>query len=273
MTNLYRLVLQKILRISKRLREDSRVVRLTQNWRGLLSAKIFKSELGEIRLRNGVVLTAPPQTDLGFLFQEIWIDKTYNPKDYRIAPGDVIVDIGANIGVFSLYAATAAPRTEVYAFEPFPDNIRYLRQNIAASHIKNIRIEEKAVARNAQPRRLEITESGITHKLREKENSAEGFLVECTTLDEILDKMEKCDLLKIDCEGSEYEIIYSCRPENLKKIHRIVGEYHDRDEASQNGTALKEFLETKSFRTDYFTAFNDRVGLICATRTDWNTET
>ena len=265
MNDYFQLILKKATRIPSRLRENLRAISLLKNWREFLSAKHLGNNLRKIHLRNGIVLTAPPHTDLSFLFQEIWIDKIYSPAGYRISPNDNVIDIGANIGVFSLYAATVASETKVYAFEPFPENADYLRQNVNDSKITNIKIEEKAVARRANKRNLEITESGITHSLSENENPLDAVSVECTTLDEILEQIPRCDLLKIDCEGSEYEIIYACSPSNLKKIHRIVGEYHYRDDAKKNGKALKEYLESQLFTVDYFVAFDKYVGLICAT--------
>ncbi len=257
----------KISNIPKRVNDDLTIIKSVENWRHYLAAKFGRRVAEEIRLRNGVVLKAPPQTDLNFLFQEIWIDKIYNQSGYEISPDDIIIDIGANIGVFALYAATAAPRTKVYAFEPFPENLSYLRQNISESSVDNIFVEEKAVARSARSRNLEITESGITHMLSDKKD-IDSVLVNCTTLNEVLEKIQKCDLLKIDCEGSEYEIIYSCDPNLFNKVRRIVGEYHYRDDSERNGKSLKTFLEKQSFIIDQFIPFNKEVGLICATRKD-----
>lgn len=257
--------LQRLLNIPKRLRQDAEIITICKNWREFLQAKWSGGEYNKIILRNGVSLECPQEISLGFLFSEIWVDRVYNPPNYEIKEGDTIIDIGANIGVFAIYAATAAPNVTVYSYEPFPQNFAYLKKNVVESNLKNVKINEKAVASKVGERTLKISHAWILHALTD-DNEESGISVKCTTLNEILEDMPNCNMLKFDCEGGEYEILYSCSPENLAKIDKIVGEYHQKDAEKMNGDSLCLFLKENNFRIDYFHSFNNHCGLICATK-------
>ena len=60
-------------------------------------------------------------------------------------------------------------------------------------------------------------------------------------------KIEKVDLLKLDCEGAEYDILYSLPKEKFKKINRIALEAHKREGKTNNALSLKAFLEENGF--------------------------
>ena len=85
---------------------------------------------------------------------------------------------------------------------------------------------------------------------RSKDGSKRLFeMVECNTLDEIFNanQIECCQLLKLDCEGAELEILENSSPETLKRVRKIVGEYH----GSYKLDDLRQFLESHSFHIDY----------------------
>src|SRR4051812_35408366 len=109
MLNLYRnfmINFGSISRVPPRVRRDFRVFRLLLNWREAIYAELKKSPLSSLKFRNGISIEAPPMGQLDFLFHEIWIEQIYTPPGYGVAPGDVVIDIGANLGIFATYAAT-----------------------------------------------------------------------------------------------------------------------------------------------------------------------
>jgi hypothetical protein len=59
----------------------------------------------------------------------------------------------------------------------------------------------------------------------------------------------RCDLLKMDCEGAEYEILYNCPPDYLRRIDQIAMEVHRGDKEDQNIDALEKFFRQQGFRT------------------------
>ncbi|MBL0337298.1 MAG: FkbM family methyltransferase [Chitinophagaceae bacterium] len=143
-----------------------------------------------------------------------------------------------------MYASTKALNVKVYSFEPFPSNADYFEKNMKKSNAGNIVFFRGAVAGRTEKRKLNVSDSWIKHELNEN-NDVGGYnvVVESISLDDIFSRIDICDLLKIDCEGSEYEIFYSAKPDTLKKINRIVGEFHNREGKENTGKALSSFLE------------------------------
>lgn len=261
--------LSRIARIPNRIRQDLKIIRLARNWQEILSAKLSNRPFLTIRFRDGVVLNSPAEVTLNFLFQEIWIDEIYAPAGYEIKANDVVIDIGANIGVFALYAATRAKNVVVHAFEPFPRNAEHFERNLAYSKLQNVRFHNLAVADKTEQRVLHIDAEWIKHSLTDKtsQNSTDkGIIVNCISLDEAMASIEQCDVLKLDCEGSEYEILYSSSPQTLSKLHKIVGEFHEIDNKEKNGKSLRTFLESNNFRIDVFGKLEGNSGIICAKR-------
>lgn len=260
--------LGRISRIPKRIGDDLKILRMAENWKEIFSAKLKGTRLGAVRLRNGVVMRAPAAVDLNFLFHEIWIDEFYAPAGYEIRPGETVIDIGANIGVFAAWAATKAKGVTVYSFEPFPANAEYFQRNIEDSGLKNIRFRMAAVADSDGTRTLHVEDSWILHSLTRKDSGEKGVEVEAVSLDSIMAEAGKCDLLKLDCEGGEYEILYPASDETLAKIGRIVCEFNTTDGERQNGEGLRDFLRTKGFAIDELKQLDATSGFICARRHD-----
>ena len=263
--------LARLARIPGRIRRDVRLVRLLENWRAALVTEWKRVPLGEVRLRNGAVLEGPNTINLAFLFHETWVREVYTPPGYEIRAGDVVIDIGANIGVFAIYAATRAPGVKVYAFEPFPGNISWLRRNAESSHVANVEVHQRAVGASLGVRFLNVDASNWgLHSLWDRGNEEQRVLsVDCISLDDIMkmDGVKQCDLLKLDCEGGEYEVLYGCAPETLRRVRRIVGEYHEGAHFGGTGKELCRFLESRSFRIDRLRSSDANCGILCASNT------
>jgi len=257
-------MISKLARIPKRIKQDLQIIRLVKNWAEILTAKYNHNQINHIELRNGFIMNAPPEVDLIFLFHEIWLDKVYSPEGYKLDQDRVIFDIGANIGIFALFASANSLDGKVYSFEPFTKNAEYFEKNVRESKLDNVKLFKKAISRDNSERVLEINDSWIKHTLVENQLNSNGTKVDCISLDEALSDIDKCDFMKIDCEGSEYEILYYSSPETIKKIRKIVGEYHNKDSENMNGEALCKFLKQNNFQIDIFEKFDETSGLICA---------
>lgn len=258
--------LSKLKRLPKRLSDDLKIMRLARNWSEILGAKIRQTPLRSVRLRSGVVLDSPPQVSLNFLFHEIWIDEFYGPSGYEIAPGQTVVDIGANIGVFAAWAATRARDVKVVAYEPFPATAECFRSNMAASGLACVEFHQAAVGDRQGKRTLNISDSWILHSLAVIGASAGSIEVDCVTLDGVLTDVDTCDFLKLDCEGSEYEVIYPASFDTLAKVGRIVCEFNNLDGAGRNGAGLADFLTSNGFNVDVLRPLDVGSGLLCARR-------
>jgi hypothetical protein len=150
-------------------------------------------------------------------------------KEYRfsdLGKDDLVIDIGANIGVFSILATRQG--AQVLAVEPVVSD--ELRRNIRLNRIKHIRVLECALGDGEEK---EITWEGQTRR------------VPSLTLSQIIDEMGGCTFLKVDCEGSEWYI----DPEKLHGIRRIEMELHRMGEHWRY-YAFMEGLR-KNFHIDY----------------------
>ncbi len=264
---------ERLFRIPERLYQDWRIANLLKNWREVLYSKLTGKSVNTIKFRSGMVLHSPPEVSLNFLFHEVWLDKIYCPPGYEIEKDNIVVDIGANIGVFAAYAATCASNVEVLAFEPFPENVSWLRKNVSESNLSNVTVYQQAVAGVTEERTLQVSNSWIEHSLSETadeksetaDENEQNLHVQCRSFNDVMKPIPRCDLLKIDCEGSEYEIFYTSTTETLKKVRRIVGEFHPRDKDKKNGKALCNYLESKGFDITHFVTFENETGIFCAT--------
>src|SRR4030095_3559846 len=103
------------------------------NWRDVLTRASAGKTVTEIRLRRGPVISATPEHSLWPHFSDIWYHQSYT-KHFSIPSDSGVGDVGANVGVCSLFAARRA--RIVYALEPSSSNFSLLRSNTAAE--KNI---------------------------------------------------------------------------------------------------------------------------------------
>jgi len=156
------------------------------------------------------------------------IDKQYAPPVWDIPRNATIIDIGGHIGSFTLSAAKQAPEGKIFTFEPEADNFALLTENITLNHIDNIHAFNLAVSESNDRKTfyrdpLNSAESGFFKK------TGTMFEVEAITLAKIFEEnnIEMCQLLKIDCEGSEYEILFGLPLSILSRIEKISMEVHN----------------------------------------------
>lgn len=118
---------------------------------------------------------------------------------------------------------------KIYCFEPNPENARFLSGNISRNFLQDqISVFPHAIAAKKEKRQLYLRES--PHSSFDKRASDKKTLsVQCVSLNDILDdrSINDCQILKLDCEGAEYEALYALSPANTGKIKKIVMEYHD----------------------------------------------
>jgi FkbM family methyltransferase len=245
----------KLANLPRRIQIDFETVKLLSNWPAVVRARQgSKGKINRLQFRSGVVLQGEPPDLLGWLFREIWVDQVYSPPGYEIQRGDTVIDVGANIGAFAMFAATRAPDVKVYSFEPFPSNVAQLRKNVEDSGLSNVQVFQQAVAGASGQRPLFVEPGNCMFHSLFCDSAMDGSkrrpeMVECTTLDEIFTahRIECCQMLKLDCEGAELEILENCSPETLKRVRKIVGECH----RNYKLDALRRFLESHSFHFDY----------------------
>ncbi len=218
---------------------------LTQFENPLLILRIFLKlggvGLKQVHLRkSGLEFTVRGAMDIWCL-KETHIDRFYEVYGAELQDGWTVVDIGAGLGDFSIRAAHQFPASQVFAYEPFAESYKLLERNLAANQVGNVQIFQQAVGQTGallldlsggEP--LQITSrqtelAGSTNGAAPGENGARTQQVTSLALNEVFvqNGIQRCDLLKMDCEGAEYDILLNAKPEALERVQRLVMEYHD----------------------------------------------
>lgn len=193
-------------------------------------------------------------------------DRDYSKPGHEIGRRDTVIDIGGNIGCFTLVAAQAAPEGRVLVFEPDRGNFELIQRNMALNGFTNVIAERCAVSGERGTLKLFRGEHGPLHSttISRLERADEAEEVPAVTLPDIMDRhqVERCHFLKMNCEGAEYSILYKTSAEYLRRIDRIALEYHASpgQNKAQISRELAGYLRDHGF--DIF-EFTDFVGYDC----------
>jgi FkbM family methyltransferase len=158
-----------------------------------------------MRIRSdGVVFDIRPGT-VDLAMAALSADPLRVTRFFRPKTGDVVVDIGANVGGYALRAARVAKR--VIAVEPEASNYRQLLENIRLSHLENVTPLQVAISDRSGQGELHLADSG-THSLEAKawgKPTGKTVAVQLITLDELImtQGVRRIDWLKIDVERHE----------------------------------------------------------------------
>jgi FkbM family methyltransferase len=126
----------------------------------------------------------------------------------RLKRGDVVYDIGAHVGLYTLASSDlVGPSGHVYAFEPFPRNAEFLRSHVAINHLQNCTVFEGAVSKSAGTLHFDPTELNAAGHLSES-----GALeVQTVSIDEFCSTARPPSAIKINAEGAEMDVLIGGR--------------------------------------------------------------
>jgi FkbM family methyltransferase len=181
----------------------------------------------EIVFWDGTRVAHPPEQ--GGLLEaaiELCLDHVYTSDFYDPGDGDVIVDVGANVGVFAIEMARRNRNYRVMALEPHPGNFKYLQTNTHNAKLKNLTCLEAALGSDYGSGRMQAGSRSLDHVLRVEPAATNGIkIIPLSALFELAGG--EIDFLKIDIEGSEADVFAAASPDCLRRIKRIAMEYHD----------------------------------------------
>ncbi|MBD2435190.1 non-ribosomal peptide synthetase [Nostoc sp. FACHB-110] len=230
-------------------------------------------------LPNGMMIAHLNKNETEFVYKELWEEETYLKHGITINEGDCIFDVGANIGMFTLFVGQLRKDVSIYAFEPIPPVFDLLRIN-AQSYGLNVKLFNLGLSRETKSdtftyypqvsvisgrfadteQEREVIKSFL---LKQQSTVANETVLSSQAIDELLTErlqsqqftchlrtisdvisehsVEKIDLLKIDVEKSERDVLSGIQPQDWQKIQQIVVEVHNINGTLEEiATLLKE---------------------------------
>lgn len=202
----------------------------------------------QVRLRNGLRFIVRLRTGDFRILDEVFNQGVYDRALNRIRPGHVILDIGAHAGVFAIAAAQRG--ATVVCFEPVQQNAELLEAN-AKLNAYDGKITVRRAAVSTVNGTMELftlegdtggsTSFPATHPAWNADPRVRRIQVPCVTLHDILTehRAPACDLLKMDCEGAEFDIFAQAPAADLERIRTIILEYHPINDVDRIRTRLE----------------------------------
>jgi FkbM family methyltransferase len=239
-------------------------------WRQYYRRKQAGHERDELRvpLRGGLTAIVPGA--LMGSFDEVFLREVYGAGLRALrGPAPVVIDIGANAGLFSLRVFARHPHARVLAFEPLPRHLAMLERQIASNPGLGITVDARAVF--GEKKTVEIRfdsrrEFSTDASLFPVKGADASVTVEATTLADLYDRyaVVRCHLLKLDCEGAEFDILYKCPDRVFAVTDTIVFEVHERLAGHGSTEDLVGFLRGKGYRVT--SRKNGNNGMVTCTR-------
>jgi len=223
-------------------------------------------ELQELELPNGRRIACLQRAETEYLYLDVFEHRTYDRAGIRYPERGVVFDVGAHVGLFTLYALERSPGLEVYAFEPAPPIYEALRRNTEG--LENVRLypfalsngrgsgeltfypnltgmtsfypheeQERALLSRILRNLTHLEESrgsallAASDEYLQERLQASTFTAERRTLSDVLAEtgVERVDLLKIDVQKAELEVLEGIAEADWPKIAQLAIELHDLD--------------------------------------------
>lgn len=245
----------------------------------IISAKVLDNSYIHLELKNGLKLINKPSdypaqinfterykygnkkkmnniidVEKYYFIYEL-IDELYLKQNYfeyfDLKENEIVVDAGANIGLFTVLAAKKLNNTgKVIAIEPDYDNYNILIENIKINNLTNVEVVKKGLWSKKKQLQFNIGVRPGEHSLFENEQmSGKNIIIECDTLDNILEELniKQLDFMKMDIEGAEIEALKGCSTIlDIYKPKLVIEALHQVDGIPTYKTVIP-FLKDKNY--------------------------
>ena len=188
----------------------------------LIYLNIIKRDFVTFKTNSGLKMKIRVKTTDLMQLTTIWLTKEYEAPSFEIKENDTIIDIGGHIGLFVLFCKQFCHKGKIYCFEPVLDNYRIFLDNVKLNNFKNVFPFNIAVSKQNGNIPLYLNDDASGHSIFLKNSNS--IQLDSITLKKIFDinNIKKCNLLKLDCEGSEYEIIDSLPNSYFSMIDKMI---------------------------------------------------
>ena len=192
---------------------------------------------------------------LPYLLREIFSDNyCIFRRGVEFADGDIILDIGANEGIFSIMMAKMFPKVRVIALEPIPRTFFQMMRNIGANGVSNVEPYQLGIGKPG-----EVCQHFNVHNQFSGGSSAvdtfdpvnhSKVTADVISLDEAFKvfKIPRAKLMKMDIEGGEYIALYNSTV--LTRVDNFVGEFHINERLKSQGYDINELATFVSSKTN-----------------------
>jgi len=202
--------------------------------------------------------------EVEFIYREIFIKKQYLNQESLLANCNNLFDVGANIGMFTVFAKTQNPNMTVHAFEPVPQTFEVLLKNIELHNLKDVYAYNVAISSDdfkketisfypaapgnstSHPDTKDEIKRSIGERLSKLVfGGAEDICAETRTISSMLEQLaiSSLDFLKIDVEGNEIKVLEGISANDFRKIKKFSAEVHGKGKMS----VLLQTLKSNKF--------------------------
>ena len=193
-----------------------------------------------------------------FLDYEPFLKKVFKPQK-----GDIVFDVGAHIGIYTLKAAKDLGEDGiVVAFEPDDENFRILQKNIRVNQLRNVKLIKAALGKFNGETLFSMTVNPLYSCLARHPKTREVKKVQMVTLDNVVEKLEipHIDWIKIDVEGAEMGVLEGGDETYSRLVRKVIIE--TQDEKAPRFLSERKFKIDKLTRTYFFASRRARKGIL-----------
>ena len=209
------------------------------------------------------------------VFHEIFVDRDYMVVDDVVSEASgIILDIGAHIGLFSMYARGLNDNVKIFAYEPAPENFAAMKSHLKDNKIDGVVAKNVAVTGGDGEAILFLNEDSHNHSIWNLfgDDKLKQVKVPTVSMSKIFERdlakqgVEFCDLVKMDCEGAEFEILEAMEEGVFKKIGAFYIEYHEYLDGKKHEN-LVDTLQGNGLKTRVTKSrYDNKLGFIFAYR-------